>query len=307
MKLRNFAFQLSGWASMGTVYAFMNSKGGVGKTTLAANIGNEIAEVAQTNVLLVDTDPQCNLTQIFYDPHQLDAIHANLTIFATFRTDGSTGPDPFPANLSVRVSPRDAQYHVDLVRGSFETFRFGVISGPAKARALLKNFKDFIAKAKEQYKFVILDTNPCSTFTTVCSLSVADYVVAPVTLDTFSVRGIELIREVMSDMYPDLEWLRDSERVKVIFNRMPRTSDPKKRSQTLAQEELIRTTFPGLGPCIMPDRVHHTSLLFNEAPGLGFALSRTQRGFFGHRARTALKTDLQRTATDLIATANGRS
>jgi cellulose biosynthesis protein BcsQ len=69
---------------MGTVYAFMNSKGGVGKTTLAANIGNEIAEVAQANVLLVDTDPQCNLTQIFYRPQDLDNVQSNLTIFATF-------------------------------------------------------------------------------------------------------------------------------------------------------------------------------------------------------------------------------
>jgi chromosome partitioning protein len=56
---------------MGTVYAFMNSKGGVGKTTLAANIGNEIAEITQTNVLLIDTDPQCNLTQIFFSSERL--------------------------------------------------------------------------------------------------------------------------------------------------------------------------------------------------------------------------------------------
>ncbi|MCA1481425.1 ParA family protein, partial [Bradyrhizobium sp. NBAIM08] len=129
------------------------------------------------------------------------------------------------------------------------------------ARAILANFKEFIRKAKEQYKFVILDTNPCSTFTTVCSLAVADYVVAPVTLDTFSVRGIELIRDVMSEMYPDLEWLRQSERVKVIFNRIPRTTDPEKINQILEQEQLIRTSFPALSPCIMPDRVHHTSLL----------------------------------------------
>src|SRR5262245_23164987 len=194
---------------MGTVYASMNSEGGVGKTTLAANIGNEIAEIAETDVLLIDTDPQCNLTQIFYAAEQLDQVHSSRTIFASFRTDGTGGPDPFPADLSVRVSPPEARFHVDLVRGSFETLRFGVIAGPATARAMLENFKEFIAKAKEQYQFVILDTNPCSTFTTLCSLSAADYVVAPITLDTFSVRGIELIREVMSDMYPDLQWLRD--------------------------------------------------------------------------------------------------
>jgi cellulose biosynthesis protein BcsQ len=173
------------------------------------------------------------------------------------------------------------------------------------AKAILANFKDFIGKAKQQYKFVILDTNPCSTFTTLCSLLVADYVVAPVTLDTFSVRGIELLRGVMSDTYPDLKWLKESDRLKVIFNRIPRTSDLQKITKIQAQEQLIRTNFPSLGPCIMPDRVHNTSLLFNEEPGLGFALSRQRRGFFGRSAKTALKHDLQQAANDLIATANG--
>jgi cellulose biosynthesis protein BcsQ len=135
---------------------------------------------------------------------------------------------------------------------------------------------------------------------------VADYVVAPVTLDIFSVRGIQLIREVISNIYPDLEWLNDAGRVKVIFNRVPRTGDRRKLNKILEQEQLIRTTFPALSPSIMPDRVHYTSLLFNEEPGRGFALARAHRGFFGREARAALKTDLQRTATDLIATRNGR-
>jgi chromosome partitioning protein len=283
----------------------MNSKGGVGKTTLAANIGNEIAEIAKTEVLLVDTDPQCNLTQIFYASDKLGNIHPNQSIFATFRADGTRASDTYAAQLSIRPDPRRP---VDLIPGSFETMRFGVIAGPATARALLANFKEFIEDAKKQYKFVILDTNPCSTFTTVCSLSVADYVVAPVTLDTFSVRGIELIREIMSDMYPDLNWLKDSARVKVMFNRIPRTTDTKKQNKIYEQEQLIRTSFPSLSPSIMPDRIHHTSLLFNEQPGLGFALSRPHSTFFGRQARAALKDDLQRTAIDLIATAaNGHA
>jgi chromosome partitioning protein len=291
---------------MATVYAFMNSKGGVGKTTLAANIGNEIAEIAKTDVLLVDTDPQCNLTQIFYDAEGLDKIHPSRTVFATFRTDGALGPDPFPADLRVTVSPHAASNRIDLVPGSFETLKFGVLSGPALARAMLSNFKAFVEKAKEQYKFIILDTNPCSTFTTVCSLAAADYVVAPVTLDMFSVRGIELIRDVMSEMYPDLEWLKESERVKVIFNRIPRTTDRKKIKNILEQEQLIRTTFPSLSPSIMPHRVHHTTLLFNEKPGLGFAVSRHTWGF-GRSARAELKAELQHAANDLIATVNGKA
>ena len=85
---------------MATVYAFMNSKGGVGKTTLAANIGNEIAEIAKTDVLLVDTDPQCNLTQIFYASDKLGNIHPNQSIFATFRADGTRASDTYAAAVA---------------------------------------------------------------------------------------------------------------------------------------------------------------------------------------------------------------
>ena len=47
----------------GKVISFINMKGGVGKTTLAINIGYTLVKHFHKDVLLIDMDPQFNATQ----------------------------------------------------------------------------------------------------------------------------------------------------------------------------------------------------------------------------------------------------
>ena len=53
--------------------AIFNHKGGVGKTTLTVNIGAALAERGH-RVLLVDSDPQCNLTSYLVDADVVDDL-----------------------------------------------------------------------------------------------------------------------------------------------------------------------------------------------------------------------------------------
>ena len=43
------------------IISVFNNKGGVGKSTLTYHLGNALAELGH-RVLMVDLDPQCNLT-----------------------------------------------------------------------------------------------------------------------------------------------------------------------------------------------------------------------------------------------------
>lgn len=68
--------------------AFFNNKGGVGKTTLVYHLAYMIADRGET-VLVVDLDPQANLTSMFLDEDRLETLwplgeHPN-TIFGALR------------------------------------------------------------------------------------------------------------------------------------------------------------------------------------------------------------------------------
>jgi cellulose biosynthesis protein BcsQ len=54
-------------------FSVFNHKGGVGKTTLTVNIGIALAEKGR-RVLLVDTDPQCNLTSYLVEESVVDDL-----------------------------------------------------------------------------------------------------------------------------------------------------------------------------------------------------------------------------------------
>lgn len=72
---------MTGSRSGASRLAVFNHKGGVGKTTLTMNIGAALA-AAGHRVLLVDTDPQCNLTSYLVDGEVVDDL-----------LDRSDGPD----------------------------------------------------------------------------------------------------------------------------------------------------------------------------------------------------------------------
>lgn len=56
--------------------ALFNHKGGVGKTTLTVNIAESFVEAGKT-VLLVDADPQCNLTAFYLEEQYLESLLAD--------------------------------------------------------------------------------------------------------------------------------------------------------------------------------------------------------------------------------------
>ena len=95
------------------VLAVMNLKGGVGKTTVASQVFGTWQGETGKRVLLVDLDPQYNLTQVFFDMDMADACAArDRSVISLLRRAGcmpAVCPRRPPTGRACRSSPSRPQ------------------------------------------------------------------------------------------------------------------------------------------------------------------------------------------------------
>lgn len=91
--------------------SIFNHKGGVGKTTLTMNLGAALAELGR-RVLLVDSDPQCNLTAYLVAEEVVDDLLDNAdtdtgqTIWSALRPISEASGLSTRASTTSSVPPR---------------------------------------------------------------------------------------------------------------------------------------------------------------------------------------------------------
>jgi chromosome partitioning protein len=158
-----------------------NHKGGVGKTTSALNIAIALASHYDTDVLLIDLDPQANLTQCLYTPEMAETGHSNIYEVLKGRAD-------FIPIAQVRYGVDLMPSTIDLSGAELE------LSGEPGREYLLA---EVLKKQRGLYDYIIIDTPPSIGLLTINSLTASDYVLIPVQSHYLAVQGLTKLLEAI--------------------------------------------------------------------------------------------------------------
>lgn len=213
------------------IISMLNMKGGVGKTTLCKEISYYLSN-QDKKVLIIDVDPQANLTQSFFEKfnfkHSYETNNAknagynicNATISKVFEytslVQGATKED-YILHLNDNLS---------IIPGDLNAVFFERSAGGSESENALKNFiEDF--EIKDEYDYIFLDCPPTFSFYTTAALLASDFYVSPIHPDSYSVLGIDLLYQVVDRLkavYRDRFKSVPLDHLGVIFSNIPRDS-----------------------------------------------------------------------------------
>lgn len=183
-----------------------NHKGGVGKTTLTANIAFALSSLGRS-VLLVDSDPQCNLTSYLLSDDVVDDLlnHSSSTDGRTIWT--AVKPVFDNTGLGKLVAPTMVG-DIALLPGDIRLSEFEEFLGDAWADGFKRrlgglratsSISELVSRLHEQrpFDFVFYDTGPNIGPLNRVLLLDSDFFIVPVACDLFSVRALSTLGQTI--------------------------------------------------------------------------------------------------------------
>lgn len=168
--------------------AWLNEKGGSGKSTSALNLAVNLATEFDCRILLLDVDHQANATSVLTRKEPVAATLAQV--------------------LTGEVAAQDAVFHthyerLDLLPASAELANVNIaMADPTGKLGIGREIrlKRVLADLERSYDYVIADTGPQRTLLNINVLNYVNEVFVPIDPAYFSVEGVQNLEQLITDV-----------------------------------------------------------------------------------------------------------
>lgn len=206
--------------------ALFNHKGGVSKTTTTFNLGWMLADKGK-RVILVDTDPQCNLTGMALgeatedDEARIQEIYNTTSNIKTGLAPAfESQPRAIEAVDCIPIQRRDDLF---LLPGNVGLAEYEVTLGIAQELSgsiqTLKNvpgsINDLLEKTATKFNadYMLIDMSPSLGSINQNLLMISDFFLVPTTADFFSVMAIDSLAKVLPKWYA---WAKSASSLQIL-------------------------------------------------------------------------------------------
>ena len=277
------------------VVSVINYKGGVGKTSLAANLAAQLAWEGR-RVLLIDLDAQASLTFSFITPDKWESDFADAkTIKSWFESFDSSSQVSLaslidaPARVKGALNGKGDLHviysHLGLINVDLElaTKLGGANIGQAKKnfisihRRLADGLAADIKSQKDpKYDLIMIDCPPNFNIVTKTAIIASDYILVPARPDYLSTLGINYLLRSVRDLikdYNDFADVKDGQKIEkiapkvlgVVFNMIQEYGSQPIGAQRPFMSQV--KNIPGIS--VFPEYIKRNDTLFADAPQYG--------------------------------------